>query len=57
MREMGLHMHRNLILTTMISSREGFAKMANDGFSLLVVGYPAPLSAWAVPSTHCSSRN
>lgn len=49
-------MHRNLILTTVISSREGFAKMAIDGFGLAVAGYPAPLLAWVVPSTLCSSR-
>lgn len=39
-------MHRNLILTTVISSREEFAKMAIDGFSFPVAGYPAPLLAW-----------
>lgn len=31
-----MHMHRNLIFTNMISSREGSAKMANDGFSPVV---------------------
>lgn len=51
MREMVMRKHRNSVLATLIASREGFAKMNNDGFGLLVARYPAPLSAWAVPST------
>lgn len=35
----------SLILTTMISSKEGFAELDNDGFSLPVCGYSASLSA------------
>lgn len=45
MREKVLHLHRTFILPTTVPFREEFSEISGDGFSLLVAGYPTPLSA------------